>query len=69
MSNINHYYAALAVFSKWLTDGIISEDEYSQIDDMAAMKYGISSRSIYRRNSLTTFGSRANMEGERRLYG
>lgn len=45
------YRTAMSVFSRWLTDGIISEDELSKIDDMIAEKYGLSSCSIYRLNT------------------
>ena len=64
---VNHYSAAASVFSKWLLDGIISEAEYEQIDEIVASKYGLSSCSIYRRNRLTTGGGRVSMVDERRL--
>ena len=48
---VNHYNAASSVFIKWLADGLISKDEYAQIDKMIANKYHLSSCSIYRRNA------------------
>jgi len=49
---VMHYKAAVSVFSKWLTDGLISGDEFTQIDTMIAAKYGLSFSSIYREKPL-----------------
>ena len=48
---VNHYCAAAAIFYKWLTEGVISRNEYVEIDRIIAKKYGLSSCSIYRRNA------------------
>ncbi len=45
---IIYYTAALAVFRKWLAEGIITEEELIKIETMIAEKYGLSSCSIYR---------------------
>ncbi|GHT78035.1 hypothetical protein FACS1894104_0610 [Actinomycetota bacterium] len=45
---IIHYRAAVSVFRQWLTDGLISEDEFIQIDNAIADKYGLPLCSIYR---------------------
>jgi hypothetical protein len=45
---IIHYKTAVTVFRKWLTEGLISEDELANIDAVVAQKYGLSSSSIYR---------------------
>jgi len=45
---IIHYRTAVAVFRKWLAEGIITEDELLKIDTLIAQKYGLSSCSIYR---------------------
>ena len=45
---VMHYKAAVSVFSKWLADGLISGEEYAEIDTMVATKYGLSLSSIYR---------------------
>lgn len=45
------YRTAMTVFGKWLTDGIISEDELTKIDAIVAEKYGLLSHSIYRLNA------------------
>jgi len=45
---VMHYKAAVAMFSKWLVDALISKEEFTRIDTMIAIKYGLSSCSIYR---------------------
>ena len=45
---IIYYTAALAVFRKWLAEGIITEEELAKIETIIAEKYGLSSCSIYR---------------------
>jgi len=44
---IMHYKAAVAVFRKWLSAGIITEDEFAIINTKTAEKYGINSTSIF----------------------
>ncbi len=46
-----NYTAAMAVFKRWLEDGIICEDELIKIETTIAEKYGLSERSIYRQNA------------------
>ena len=58
---VAHYKAALAVFDKWFSDGIISEDDLTEIDTITAEKYGLSSCSIYRRNDLLYKDNNANI--------
>lgn len=41
------FRAAMMVFSKWLAEGTITDDEYSQIEAIIAQKYGLSFKSIY----------------------
>jgi hypothetical protein len=43
-----HYRAAVSVFGAWLAEGIISEEEFTQIDNAIAEKYGLPLYSIYR---------------------
>jgi hypothetical protein len=43
-----HYRTAMAVFKKWLAEGMISREELTKIDALIAQKYGLSIRSIYR---------------------
>lgn len=45
---IIHYKAALSIFIKWHSQGIINEDELMRIDTIIAQKYDISLCSIYR---------------------
>ena len=65
---IANYNAASAVFAGWFREGLISGDEYHDLDTMIATKYGLSSCSIYRRNSLINNGVGANMADEGRLF-
>ena len=58
---VMRYKAAVAVFSKWLSDGLISGDEFIEIDTMIATKYGLSLSSIYRHNPLLCQENRANI--------
>ena len=51
-----HYNSAMTVFEKWLKAGLISEEEFTEIDTITAAKYGLSLCSIYRRNRLINQG-------------
>lgn len=46
------YRTAMAVALGMLRDGIISEEEYDQIDRIIANKYGLTSGSLFCRNPL-----------------
>ncbi|MDP3486516.1 MAG: hypothetical protein Q8S19_01105 [Bacillota bacterium] len=48
---IIHYKTAVAVFRKWLAEGIISEEELAKVDAAIADKYGLHPCSIYRQNA------------------
>lgn len=58
---VAHYKAAMAVFQKWFDDGIITEEDLTEINTITAEKYGLSSCSIYRRNDLIYKGNDANI--------
>ncbi len=45
---IIHYLAAMAVYRKWLDDGLISEEDLCQAEQIAASRYGLPEGSIYR---------------------
>ena len=45
------YKTTVAVFEKWLEQGLISYDEFLVIEVSLAEKYGLSSHSIYRCNA------------------
>ena len=49
---VMHYTAAMAVFRKWLDDGLISSGLFAEIEAAIAEKYSLSSSSIYRENSV-----------------
>ena len=59
---ILRYKTAMAMFRKWLSDGIITEDDLSVIETTLADKYGLSSCSIYRDSDLLCMKKRANIE-------
>ena len=42
------YQAAMALARRMLSKGLISEEQYAEIDTIIAKKYGISSCSIFR---------------------
>ena len=42
------YQATMSLIRGMLTDGVISEKEYAEIDTIFAEKYGLSSSAIYR---------------------
>jgi hypothetical protein len=56
---ILHYKAAMAVYKKWLVDGVISNDDLLTLDRMLVRKYGLSSRSIFLENDLLSKEDRA----------
>jgi len=56
-----HYKAAVAVFEKWLAEGMIDAEDLTEIDTITAEKYGLSSCSIYRRKDLIYKESNANI--------
>jgi len=45
------YKATVAVFRKWLSDGLISMPDYNKIERITAEKYGMSPCSIWRESS------------------
>lgn len=55
------YRSSMSLATSMLTQGIISEKEYSQIDRIIAEKYDLSLDSICCRKPLINQGSRANM--------
>lgn len=48
IKGIIHYQIAMAVFRKWLNEGIICDGDLERIEAIIAEKYGLSSCSIYR---------------------
>ena len=47
-SKLENYLASMLQAKRMLTMGILTSDDYAQIDTMMAKKYGISSCSLYR---------------------
>lgn len=55
------YKTAMSVFKNWFSEGVISEEELSQIDKIMAAKCGLSLCSIYREDDLLLKENRANI--------
>lgn len=47
-NTIVHYCMATLVFRKWLETGILSKEEFTEIEAQIANKYCLSKNSIYR---------------------
>ena len=60
-SKLENYLASMLQAKRMLTMGILTSDDYAQIDTMMAKKYGISSCSLYRGIDLIYGGFRGNM--------
>lgn len=55
------YVTAMQVVMRWLDRGLITEKDYLKIDTIMAEKFGVSTRSIWRRNNLMFFRPSGNM--------
>lgn len=55
------YTTAMQIVAGWFDRGLITEGNYSQIDTIMAEKFGVSTRSIWRRNNLMFFRPGGNM--------
>nr|DAR21924.1 MAG TPA: hypothetical protein [Caudoviricetes sp.] len=55
------YVTAMKVVADWFERGLITERDYSKIDTIMAEKFGVFTRSIWRRNSLMFFRTGGNM--------
>ena len=60
-AKLERYLASMLQAKRMLTMGILSSDDYAQIDTMMAKKYGISSCSLYRGIDLLFEGFRGTM--------
>ena len=49
LKRVNAYLLAMTTADKLRRDGIISNEDYQRIEPMILAKYGLFSRSIYRR--------------------
>jgi hypothetical protein len=49
---IFRYKASMALFHRWLSEGVISTSDLAAMDAALAQKYGLSNKSIYRENNL-----------------
>ena len=55
------YTTAMQIVAGWLDHGLITEEDYLKIDTIMAEKFGVSARSIWRRNNLMFFRPGGNM--------
>ncbi len=55
---IPRYKASMSVFKKWLDGGVITQADLRSIDTMLALKYGLSSCSIFLEKDLLCKESR-----------
>ena len=60
-TKLENYLASMLQAKRMLTMGILTSDDYAQIDTMMAKTYGISSCSLYRGIDLIYDGFRGNM--------
>lgn len=60
-AKLERYLSSMLQAKRMLTMGILTSDDYAQIDTMMAKKYGISSCSLYRGIDLIYDGFRGNM--------
>ncbi len=60
-SNLEGYLASMLQAKRMLSMGIITQEDYANVDTMIAEKYGISSCSLYRGIDLIISGFRGNM--------
>ena len=54
IQSIIHYKASVAMFEKWLSDGLITPEDFITVEKIVTAKYGLSPHSIYRRYTLKT---------------
>lgn len=60
-TRLESYLAAMYQAKKMLTMGILTPEDYTNVDTIIAKKYGISSSSLYRGLDLILCGFRGNM--------
>lgn len=60
-SAVFHYHSSMAVFRRWKSEGIISDDDLMKIAVMLAEKYGLPLDSIYLDKDLICLENRGNI--------
>lgn len=60
-TRLEQYLASMLQMKKMLSMGILTPDDYAQMDTILSEKYGISSCSLYRGIDLIYSGFRGNM--------
>ena len=61
LKRVSAYLLAMTTADKLRRDGIISNEDYQRIEPMILAKYGLFSRSIYRRNDWIISRPRGNI--------
>ena len=61
LKRVNAYLLAMTTADHLRREGIISDEDYRQIEPLILAKYGLFSRSIYRRNDWIISRPRGNI--------
>ena len=61
LKRVSAYLLAMTTADKLRRDGIISNEDYQRIEPLILAKYGLNSRSIYRRNDWIISRPRGNI--------
>ena len=65
-ANLDGYISAMAQAKMMLSNGLINQEEFEDLDTMMAKKYGISLCSIFREIEWINSDFRVNMSSKRR---
>ena len=61
LMRVNAYLLAMTAADKMRREGVISNEDYQRIESLILDKYGLSSRSIYRRIDWISSRTRGNI--------
>ena len=61
LKRVNAYLLAMTTADHMRREGIISDEDYQRIEPLILVKYGLNSRSIYRRNDWIISRPRGNI--------
>ena len=66
LKRVNAYLLAMTIADHLRREGIISDEDYRQIEPLILAKYGLFSRSIFRRNDWIISRPRGNITPTKR---
>ena len=66
LKRVSAYLLAMTAADHLLREGIISDEDYQRIEPLILVKYGLNSRSIYRRIDWINSRSRGNIAPTKR---